>query len=127
MKVVAIENVRGVGGTGIAITVVCRTMFGHETRQAFKTDGSATNWQWLEDGSPCPHAVGQAWEAYKARNILAGKPAYTCSNFETVKPGLIGVDLASGPSKSVWYCGECGINDYPCNHAKDQAANRGTK
>jgi hypothetical protein len=91
MKVIAIENVRGVGGAGLAITVVYET-FVHgsfyfrkirNSREAFKTDGSATHWCWLEDGSPCPHEVWRAWEAYKARNLLAGRPAYTCSNFGT--------------------------------------------
>lgn len=88
MRVVAIENVRAVGGAGLAITVVYETfLYGiffvqktRNTREAFKTDGSATHWCWLEDGSSCPHEVWQAWEAFKARNILAGTPAYTCSN-----------------------------------------------
>lgn len=95
MKVIAIENVRAVGGMGLAITVVYDAFHWgifvdvsvRKTREAFKTDGSATNWCWLEDGSPCPHEVWRAWEAYTARNLLAGKPAYTCSNFGSgVKP-----------------------------------------
>lgn len=94
MKVVAIENVRGVGGTGLAITVVYETFFigffvVHTTRQtaeAFKTDGSATHWCWLEDGSPCPAEVWRAWEAYKARNLIAGRPAYTCTTAMGTEP-----------------------------------------
>jgi hypothetical protein len=78
MKVVAIENVRGLKGEGIAITVVSTGLLSLQIREAFKTDGSATHWCWLKDGSSCPHEVWRAWEAYKVRNILAGKPAYEC-------------------------------------------------
>jgi hypothetical protein len=79
MKVARIENVRGLDGRGLAITVVIKGLVSEKSREAFKTDGSATHWQWLEDGEPCPHEVWMAWEAHKAQNILAGKPAYTAS------------------------------------------------
>jgi hypothetical protein len=77
-----IDDVRGLDGRGLAITISGRLgCWNWGPRIAFKTDGSATHWCWIEDGSPCPHEVWQAWEAYKVRNILAGKRAYECSNF----------------------------------------------
>jgi hypothetical protein len=79
MKIVAIENIRGLNGEGLAITVVYQQFGSNKPREAFKTDGSATHWCWLEDGRPCGHDVWQFWEAMKVRNILAGKPAYECT------------------------------------------------
>lgn len=79
MKVIGIENVRGLGGYGLAITVTYADRFNIRQREAFKTDGSATHWQWFSDGEMCPHEVWMAWEAHKARNLAAGNPAYTCT------------------------------------------------
>jgi hypothetical protein len=39
------------------------------------------------------------------------------------KPPIFGVDMARpGADVTVWYCSECGITTYPCNHVKDQLA-----
>lgn len=75
----SIKKVHGLDGSGIAVTVVIEGGWGVSERVAFKTDGSATHWCWLEDGSSCPHEVWREWEAFKVRNLLAGKPAYECS------------------------------------------------
>ena len=74
---VEIEKVHGLDGSGIALTVWCSEplLRGWRTK-VFKTDGSATHWCWIERGTPCPPEVSQAWEAYKVKNILEGRPAY---------------------------------------------------
>lgn len=74
-----IQQVHGLDGSGIALTIMCDGRWGAVERVALKTDGSATNWCWIEDGSSCPHEVWREWEAYKVRNLLAGKPAYECA------------------------------------------------
>lgn len=81
MMNIEISDVRGLDGRGIVLHLVWyENPFKISRREGdvFKTDGSATHWCWLHDGSPCPHEVWQAWEAYQVRNILAGKPAYAC-------------------------------------------------
>lgn len=79
MKIVGVENIRGVGGAGLAMTVIWQNHGANTKEEVFKTDGSATHWCRLDDGQPCSNYVWQFWEAYKARNLLAGKPAYECS------------------------------------------------
>jgi hypothetical protein len=76
MRVLKISDIRSCGGVGlvIAVTFSWSLLRGQErTADAFKTDAS---WCWLRDGSLCPPEVGNAWEAYKIRNLLAGLSAY---------------------------------------------------
>jgi hypothetical protein len=35
------------------------------------------------------------------------------------EPVMTGVDMASGPGRTMYHCPDCGITDYPCNHYKD--------
>jgi hypothetical protein len=79
MRIIDVENIRAVGGTGLAMVVVWEHQGSTKREEVFKTDGSATHWCNLEDGQPCSNYVWQFWEAYKARNLLAGKLAYECS------------------------------------------------
>ena len=83
MKIIGVENIRGVGGTGLAMEVVYQSQGSNHKVEVFKTDGSATHWCRLDTGEPCGHDVWQFWEAYKARRLLAGKTAYECSFPET--------------------------------------------
>lgn len=83
---IEIERVHGLDGSGIALTILCHTSLRKFRTQVFKTDGSATRWCWLKDGSQCPPEVWQAWEAYKVKNILSGKPSYE-ADFTEIKEG----------------------------------------
>lgn len=74
-KFANLRRIRGLGGMGIAADV---TMFQRGKAYdltVFKM-GSDGDWCYLDDGSSCPHEVMGLWNAYKARNLLAGKPAY---------------------------------------------------